>query len=85
MNVVAYRQGGCVYLCDFRNDYEKINKILKETPRKQELDTAWVDAMVIPLETEMTDAEMDKRWNDRMVLVMEVLEENGCTILWDGV
>jgi hypothetical protein len=86
MNVVTYRQGGCIYLCEFRNDNDKISQILNDSSRNQELDAAW-DRMCRDdiYDVSFLDEDVDKLWNDRMVLVLEVLEENGCTILWDDV
>lgn len=84
MNVIAYRAGRCVYLCDFRNDYDKIDTILQSSARKAELDAAW-DRIGgdDEYDTSLSDEARIMLWNDRITLVLEILEENGCKIVWD--
>jgi len=81
MNVIAYRAGRCIYLCDFRNDYDKINTILENSTRKAELDTTQYRVQG----NKIYDEEVYiAAWNNQLTLVLEILEENGCTIMWDN-
>jgi hypothetical protein len=81
MNVIAYRAGRCIYLCDFRNDYDNINTILENSTRKAELDTAQYRVQG----DRVYDEEVYiAAWNNQLTLVLEILEENGCTIMWDN-
>jgi hypothetical protein len=74
MNVVAIRQHGCIYLCDFRNDHDKIAETLSRSPMKYLIDALY---------DKFADDQTDDTWNTRLKLILDALEADGCTILWD--
>jgi len=74
MNVIAAKQNGCIYLCEFRNDFEKINDILSKSSLKLTIDGLF--------ERYNRDL-MSETWNARMNLIIQALETAGCEILWD--
>ncbi len=74
MNVIATKQNGCIYLCEFRNNHDAIADILHRSPLKPVIDA---------LSDKFIDDASDESWNGKMQLVLQALETAGCEILWD--
>ncbi len=74
MNVIATKQNGCIYLCEFRNDHDAIADILYRSPLNPVIDA---------LSDKFIDDASDESWNAKMQLVLQALETAGCEILWD--
>jgi hypothetical protein len=74
MKIIATKQNGCIYLCEFRNDYDAIADILHRSPLNPVIDA---------LSDKFINDTSDELWNAKMQLVLQALETAGCEILWE--
>jgi hypothetical protein len=74
MNVIAINQYGCNYLCEFRNDSDKINEIVNASPRKPEVEK---------LREKFEKDLQDESWNNSIAVVLDILRDAGCNVVWD--
>lgn len=80
MNIVAYigRDDSCIYFCEFKNDNAAINQIIDNSNRNLELEEYYNEILQVNKNKSFTDT-----WNRYMRLLIEILEENNCNIIWD--
>jgi hypothetical protein len=83
MNVLAYKDHGCIYFSNSNND-EKINQIIKDSGQEKYLESL-VNKMApdpitgIPLDNDIAN----DLWNNYMNEMIKILENAGCVIIWD--
>jgi hypothetical protein len=78
MNVIAFTASGMHYLCEFRNDNDKINEIVNKSDSIDELDMLYENMLDCN-----DDTEFSSIWNLRLNKTIEILENAGCNIIWD--
>jgi hypothetical protein len=85
MNVFAFTEYGRKYFCEFRNDHDRINQLLDASGENEKLEIAYRliggDKGWDPL---LTDQERCDQWNSRMDILIGILEDSGCNIVWDN-
>jgi hypothetical protein len=74
MKVIVYTQNGSIFFDEFRNDHEQINLIIEKAVEKETLDEMW---------NSLWADYSEDLWNEYMRVMICVLEEAGCEILWD--
>lgn len=74
MNIVVTKTHGNFYLCDFRNDLDKINL---------ELSNSECSETITELRETFESDLSDESWNKYTIFILKVLEDFGHDILWD--
>jgi hypothetical protein len=74
MNVVCFRELGNVYMCEFRNDFDKINDALANCSASGTISAMYNDLVL---------SYTDEKWNDYVMKVIESLNEAGFEVVWD--
>jgi hypothetical protein len=75
MNVICIRDSSSrIGMCEFRNDFNRINQILDSHPEidilNQMCDDIWSDYT-------------DEKWNAYVSKTIDMLGESGCNIIWE--
>jgi hypothetical protein len=74
MIVNCFRAGnGSIYMDEFTNDIDKINDTLDTHPNSLFLNSVYDD---------LVDSFSDEKWNNYVAVMISMLEESGCEIVW---
>jgi hypothetical protein len=75
MNVICFRRDGCLYLCEFRNDMDKINQLLNKIADRDKTGR---------LRDALYQDYTDEGWNFYVETIISALEGVGCIVVWDN-
>lgn len=87
MNVFAFTQDGCKYLSDSHNDHDAITKIINASQKSVVADDIRNEIVSIGMIDDKTPemfTKMDDLWNQYIAVIINILEESGCTIVWEN-
>ena len=74
MNIIAFKENGLIYIDEYKNDSDLINKLLDESGSMEDVDAIYKDLCI-----EFTE----EKWNVYVTKIIGILEESGCNIVWD--